>query len=49
MTGPLRKRCGIDLACDGERVNLNLLLKDYAVREDVEPLPTLTVRLRRWG
>ena len=29
--------CGIDLACDGERVNLSLLLKDHSIREDLDP------------
>ena len=41
-----RDECGLDLACNNERVDLRKRLKDYNVRDDVDPLPVLTVWLR---
>ena len=41
-----REVCGMDLACNNERVDLSKKLKDYNIREDVDPLPKLTVWLR---
>ena len=41
-----RTVCGMDLACNNERVDLSKKLKDYNIREDVEPLPELIAVLR---
>ena len=38
-----------DVACDGKRVDWGKKLRDYNIRDDVDPLPALTLVLRRPG